>query len=555
MSSRESITDQLRPWARRPGNVPRQFSVVKVMADLTGDDLDRAAESARNEALKWIQKRSGPLSKQAWRGEDFENPVPGVGSSGVRFRSDNADFWAGRLDYADEKTAGQTWTTEIIIAHEIQKSVAHFGLQLNVATREQYADITPSVPGVVRQVIDAVGLSRNGRPVNDKATLVASVEDFDKFARLIRDPLRRRPVHVISLDENETDPGSAVVDANKLARLTVGLAHVCVLTGEASFWLSDDIGKNLSVFMRAVRTYQPSFDPDEDEPHDHPLALPDRIANWQNKGADAFINQLVRSAAKESLRRADPVRGVPSFTEIKNAALSLRRREIEQRADSAVDAELFDLTKLELDEQKREVSEWKSLAEGEEQIRLTLESQCGQLRSQNLFLRERVRQLEKSIEERGGGNADSLIEIPDTLNEVKRWAEQYLPGLIQITPRAYRAAKGGIYQDVKLVYECLTMLAREYRDSRIYGGAEPFQQKLQRLGVEISRSFAGGNAGKFGDTYFVNHNGRDYTLEWHVKKGNDRDQRNCLRIYFSWDEDDQMVVVGSLPAHLKNNVS
>jgi hypothetical protein len=39
-------------------------------------------------------------------------------------------------------------------------------------------------------------------------------------------------------------------------------------------------------------------------------------------------------------------------------------------------------------------------------------------------------------------------------------------------------------------------------------------------------------------------------LEFHLKKGSDRDERFSLRIYFFWDGDSKRVVVGSLPGHL-----
>jgi hypothetical protein len=42
----------------------------------------------------------------------------------------------------------------------------------------------------------------------------------------------------------------------------------------------------------------------------------------------------------------------------------------------------------------------------------------------------------------------------------------------------------------------------------------------------------------------------------HLKNGgNTRDPMRCLRIYFFWDDDEQQVVVGSLPAHLENHMT
>ena len=39
-------------------------------------------------------------------------------------------------------------------------------------------------------------------------------------------------------------------------------------------------------------------------------------------------------------------------------------------------------------------------------------------------------------------------------------------------------------------------------------------------------------------------------LDLHLKKGSDREARNCLRIYFLWDAEERLIVVGCLTSHL-----
>lgn len=56
-----------------------------------------------------------------------------------------------------------------------------------------------------------------------------------------------------------------------------------------------------------------------------------------------------------------------------------------------------------------------------------------------------------------------------------------------------------------------------------------------------------------GDSYFVQYppGATQWKfLELHLKKGTSKDVRFCLRIYFFWDEEIQLVVVGWLPNHL-----
>ena len=100
-----------------------------------------------------------------------------------------------------------------------------------------------------------------------------------QLVELLENPLRRLPVIVISLDENETDPKTAIIDPDQLAQKVLGLAHVAILPGPQSFTLSDAVTKEFSVFRGAVRTYLPGFSFIEDRPQRHPLALPHRIGD------------------------------------------------------------------------------------------------------------------------------------------------------------------------------------------------------------------------------------------------------------------------------------
>lgn len=62
-------------------------------------------------------------------------------------------------------------------------------------------------------------------------------------------------------------------------------------------------------------------------------------------------------------------------------------------------------------------------------------------------------------------------------------------------------------------------------------------------------------AGMQGDTYYVQYHGKKRKLERHLAKGSNKDCRYCLRIYFFWDDQDQIVVVGDLPHHLDTSAT
>jgi hypothetical protein len=75
---------------------------------------------------------------------------------------------------------------------------------------------------------------------------------------------------------------------------------------------------------------------------------------------------------------------------------------------------------------------------------------------------------------------------------------------------------------------------------------------MTALGLDESRSVT-----EYGATseYYVDYQGTRTFLERHLKRGNARDERRCLRIYFFWDKREQVVVVGHMPDHLTTRQS
>lgn len=146
---------------------------------------------------------------------------------------------------------------------------------------------------------------------------------------------------------------------------------------------------------------------------------------------------------------------------------------------------------------------------------------------------------------------------PDTprqwsLREIDVWASQNAHRII-ILPRAVSATKRSTYESPEVLYACLELLAEEYRLVKT-GQADrnAFKDKADALGIAVGGSVDPTRAGMAGDQYFVRWGGARRFLEQHLTKGSSRDPRYCLRIYFTYSEADQKVIVGSMPAHLDN---
>ncbi len=261
--------------------------------------------------------------------------MPGTPATAIRLQTDEVDYWCARLDDHDKNVAGRVWSTEISIAHHCASTRALFGLRQIMATSEENPVFVAALPGVIRQIAKKPGLSRNGRPITEHPTVISSEANVQKLIELIEDPERIRPVYLLSLGEGETDITTAKPDPGRFAVRCIGIAHVVVITGPATYHLTDRIGKPLSVFHGAVRTYRPHFDYG-DNPFDHPLALPNAIANWSDTGPEAFANFLVERAAAGSFRHTRGDVEFPGYSAVKKAELQLARQVTEQTEEQAL---------------------------------------------------------------------------------------------------------------------------------------------------------------------------------------------------------------------------
>lgn len=550
----ETLRDQLMPLResfRKTHPVVRQ--VVNITATLDGGSDNAIFTASRDTVLRWLQARAGTLPAEAWRGESFEHMTPGRYAAGVKINVPEGEYWAVRCDDPDKTIPGRTWTTEAALGRQGNK--ATFGVRLVVATTEDKPEFVSSVPGIVRQLASYPGLIRNGRRLSTSPLLVDSDERLDLFIDLLLDPRRRNPIFAISLDEDVNDPFAGAVNADFLAARCLGLAHVAVISGPQAFGLSDTIGRQLSVFRRAVRTYRPGMTIDDD-PFRHPLARSSQIEEWRDGGQSAFTNMLIEAAASNSIRAIDSEADLPTFTKAKQVALR------QQRADAKGDSDypaLLGLAELELDEKQREISGLESIIAEEEAKRAAVEERLDELEGTNTFLRSRIVDLENARLE--STQKDPSKAYPTDFGGMSDWADDSLSGRIKILPRAQREAKDAQFQDITLVYKSLEYLAGPFWQMKTKGGQELLVQNdkaLADLGIKNEPCGAEHLLKEQGDTFEVQWGPRNRKrlLDLHLKNGgNTRDPSRCLRIYYFWDSDTQTVVVGSLPSHLNTRAT
>lgn len=112
--------------------------------------------------------------------------------------------------------------------------------------------------------------------------------------------------------------------------------------------------------------------------------------------------------------------------------------------------------------------------------------------------------------------------------------------------------------DIRLICDALDFLATDYWDHRykLTSKDEMLSRCSRKYGRPFDISPVGSNTinytpSQYRIKYFPGHNGKpvESDLNCHLKVGNDPE--NLLRIYFLHDDEKQLIVIGSLPHHLR----
>lgn len=550
MTTEKTLKEQLTSIYNRTFS---KSSMVQPVSQVTFEcksiDTQSAFLTAQKEVLKWVAPRAGhQLPDKAWDGQTFD--LSDVGSQRTAAVAiDEPRYWAVRIDDADKEVARRTWRTEIGIGIAPNSNTL-FGCRLFCAALGDNPPFSPTIPGVVKQIIRCVNTKIDGRRITETAWEIDHV-NAGELITLLLNPTRKRPVYVLSLPEHDSTP---LISADTLACDIVGAAHIAVLSPAATFELTNALGREFSVFNGAVRTYQTSFDPESDEPSRHPLALAQSIRNWPEGGQEGFADFLVRQALRESVaRRKSMEDDLPPF--ITAQAISRRQAQEKAKKENKSNAELLELAVDENEALQKELQEQKEMYDGLLEIADREIGEREEARANAARLRSRVIYLEQVLKAQG---IKSEIETPGTFENLQEWESQHLSGDVVILNRAYRAAKKSRLENKKLAYQALLVLRDHYVPMRIEGGHDKqkaYKAALGELGLKESPSFSSARASEQGDEYFVQYKGRKRLLDRHLKGSNARDERYAFRLYFFWDEETGQVIVGWFPSHLTTRIS
>lgn len=555
-----TLRDQLAPVAFKNREIRswvRPVSQVHVRLKALPDS--NRFQIAVDEVLRWMDKRAGKrLPEAAWNRQSFQ--MEDVGAQRVAAVSLD-EYWTARLDDADKEIPQRTWVTEIAVGLAEDGDVL-FGCRLICATRGTEKLMPRSIPSFVRAVFATGPVEMDGLKVRaDQPRFLQTETDVEELIRLLELPMRRAPVIAFALPEGSSNVQDAVLPVGEFAKSVAGAAHVVVLSSAASFALTDQAGKEFSVFRQAVRVYHRGFSRWADQASRHPLTLPARVNSWQmqgieEQGARAYARWLADLVLSLSVQRADREVELPSFNAVRQIAAQRERQRL--TAEGGSQAELLQLYE---DDNKRlegELQEERDRFVGQvtalEDERDQAIEQRDEMRRQAFDLRERIRGLHDQLNR--AADPVPKAPTPETLHGFEVWCREHLAGAVDVHNRANRGVQKSKYEHPKLIYQALLLMRDHYVPMRRTGLAEhraAFEKVCKAL--QLEDSFVGEATKTHSKQYTVKYGGKPRMLDRHLKRGASHDERRNFRMYYFWDDETETVVVGWLPSHLDNSMT
>lgn len=517
-------------------------------------------DEARAITSLWLRKKGFKVPHPLPDNFELEGPVKGHHAMAVGIPG----IWAMQAETADTSIEGRRWRVEIVLVDAPPTPAV--AVTLTAISAANQSAPAPSVPILVSQLIERIGLldTEAGEMLSARPVQVDTTEALQRLLRSLQSSRRHRPAIVLStyLKEGRT---ASLLDPEMLAKRLRGIAKVYVLSREMAWALTDALSKRFAVAGACARLFRPGFTPDDDSGR-HPAWKPDAL---RAQGLDlAGLSRLFeREAANASLRALEQEDVIQTFDRVREKVLrkqiELARRQVlaasmgdelsEARA-TALQAALNDETTL------REMYEEENEAQRQDLQRLrgqqdTFHAEQEAWRAREYHFQDRIASLQRRLIELGASEAP---KFPDNWNELEDWCEEHLKECVSVTPKAIRAARDSLFENVPFCYEVLLFLAETYVPSRrgtLEGGGEQLEAAKARLGIDISPVGRGVVERRSKDSYSTNYKSERIYLDMHIKDGNDRDPRKVFRLYFGWHDEDQRVVVGWFPSHLDNGLT
>lgn len=464
-----------------------------------------------------------------------------------------------RCSHPDIRIPGRLWITDVTVCPSGERLL--LAVQLSVSSLHNCTEEVPfSRPAFVRTLIEKVGV-RDILPLSSQPHRVADAADAERLVQFLEDPARQLPAVVLTpcyrLEDSRYD--GYTMSPEQMALDLMGTAHVFCLSDDANTALTERVGKSWSAYNGAVRTYYPGVSFEVPTAcYQHPLLTLQGMqlrSREESEDPELCMHEIEGYIRGRVLAQRIPweEQGILFYLAAHQKQLQAQRAANNHSLQELVNSYEEQLANLQL-----QSDENLSLADSYSQDCAAYREENDQLRETVSQLKAQLASLRHQLESATGSTA--VVEIPaePSYEELAGWIRENYPDRLYLHARAERSLKDALFKDVGLVYRCVQLLATAYYGYRM--GQLNREQFLDACGkvdpaLDERPAITDTAAGEQGETYFVQYRGRRRKLERHLVKGSTKDRRYCLRIYFFWDDQEQVVVIGDLPHHLDTSAT
>lgn len=507
-----------------------------------------AFQNAIAASVRWMNERkrcNGLIPADAATGAPFDLGYSSgsMPAASTMLLTDEVKAWACRLDYPDAKVGQRTWSTEISIIERGGSTL--FLSRLTNITLGDDVPYSPSVPGIVYRILSMFSVEADGYAISEEADDI-DVGGLSDFISLVRSPTRELPVVAIS----RLPDGSVCLDPDTLVKRVAGAAHVAILSSDAAWELTRRLGRHLTVYNGAVRMYLPSSDIDSDDPYRHPVH---RLKDGDGLG---YANWLARVILPATFVRPRENFESARFSNLRAIAASNARSQRSGSSKRDGTKELIESLQKSLEALRaakvEDAEAAQALLDEAADAQELISAEKNELASENARLRAKLRALALKSD----GHAPAEPEFQN-FEQFESWADAALGEHVEILPRALREIeKRGVSEVLEKFKDTMICIRDHYVPMKIEGGLElkrKFEERCRELHIEETACFAKkGDINAFPE-YRARYGSEFILLDRHFKFGTGYDLRSMFRIYFHWDEVNEVVVIGHMPSHLDNN--
>lgn len=545
------LTSPLRPLRTSHGATEQQ-TILRPVSRISFTLTDKNAfEKAVEFSVKWLgRKTRGCLPTEALEFKSFdtrglEGHAP---CHAIRLDDQQGSIWASRIDDPGSRPrVGEVWSTELFVERRAN-SVVRFGAQLMSRRPLNSASPHSTRPKLVYDLLRTLSAEADGESISESVTHITS-RDTSRLLDLIYRPNRRLPIIAVS---NNSQNGTQL-DTGKLALRLSGAAHLVALDLEASWELTRLLGKRMSTFNGAVRIYMPGVVEEEEDPYQHPLWLA------QSSGQSTrLINTIAEQVFPLGFRDSD---GETRFWHLAQLRQAVSATEARRKIGSETDQLKSQIAALghrvdELEETLETAEALEKIASENEKI---ARHEVAQLKKEINDLRKALYRYQHENTEQNNSQPIEKNRPLKDYDDLEDWADEILGPNILLHSKALKDCKQNGHMDMlKRIESTLLAIRDHWIPYKIKGGLELRDaaiKALATLGVEDDCCFARREKAKEKPEYSVRDGNITRVLYDHFKYGTSRSNAEQFRIYYSWDGENQKLIIGKMPSHLPNDAS